>query len=175
MQGLLIACHSTISGWTNKLTVCCSDFVESLPPKDRGVFSFLWWNEGKFDFPPRAFECNSHPCGTTLSPLLCQSRSSKNRLQPIGVVSAWDDGDYSQNFYFDNLSSSVVTVAGARTGTPRILSNGGCELAKWPSFVINFPLWLATRRRCLTCIATRFDSNVFIAHLLLPVKLILQK
>ncbi len=38
-----------------------------------------------------------------------------------------------KNFYFDNLSSSVVTVAGARTGTPRILSKGGFEFAKWAS------------------------------------------
>ncbi len=143
VQGLLVACRWTTSGSTNKLTgvllpvAITADIREpsckyDLKHEHRRVFSCLWWNEGKIGFPPLAFECYYHPFGAKLPPpLLCQPWSSKNRLQPIRVVSAWDDGDYSQNFYFDNLLSSVVTVAGARSGTPQILSNGGFELAKW--------------------------------------------
>ncbi len=36
-----------------------------------------------------------------------------------------------KNCFFDDLLSPVVTVGGARAGTPQILSNRGFELAKW--------------------------------------------
>ncbi|XP_077351805.1 uncharacterized protein LOC144001182 [Festucalex cinctus] len=128
-----------------------------LLPKDRPLLRFLW-RDLKVDQPPKIFEWQVLPFGTTCSPCCATYALQSHVKDPI---KSNDTLRFSVEhcFYVDNYLQSVATPSEAKNLVDQLrnlLASGGFELRQWacndPSVLIHLPpelrsksleLWLA--------------------------------
>ena len=128
-----------------------------LQPEDRALLRFLW-RDLKVDQPPRTFEWQVLPFGTTCSPccaIYALQRHVVDHSQPDDALRF----SVEKCFYVDNCLQSLSTPGEARLLVDRLsdlLASAGFELRQWacndPSVVSHLPqearsesldLWLA--------------------------------
>ncbi|XP_035990493.1 uncharacterized protein LOC118562319 [Fundulus heteroclitus] len=105
-----------------------------LLPEDRPLLRFLW-RDLQRDSPPRVYEWQVLPFGTTCSPccaIYALQRHVRDHTQPGDAVR----GSIENHFYVDNWLQSFPTPDMARDVTDQLrglLLEGGLELRQWAS------------------------------------------
>nr|XP_055049230.1 uncharacterized protein LOC129434322 isoform X1 [Misgurnus anguillicaudatus] len=107
-----------------------------VPPQDRDVLRFLWWEENDPDKPPKHYRMTAHLFGGVWSPSAANFALQRVAEDNHEKFTADTVETVKQNFYVDDCLKSVPTEDAAiklASQLREMLACGGFKLTKWLS------------------------------------------